>query len=69
VHPRVTAMATELKAKPEAVRAVLRVERSYLEAALQTIERDFQSLDNYRRSKLELSDQDLLRLKARLLEK
>ncbi len=66
---QVNAAATGLKASPDAVRAVYMADRAYLDAALQTIERDFRSLDNYRRTELRLSDQDLVRLKVRLLEK
>jgi protein-tyrosine phosphatase len=65
---RIAATARELKASPDAARALLIADRAYLEAALQTVDRTFGSLDNYRRSALRLSDQDLGRLKARLLE-
>jgi protein-tyrosine phosphatase len=66
--PRVDAMARELHASRAAVRAALTADRTYLEAAFMAIDRNYQSLDNYRRAELRLSDQDLLRLKARLLE-
>lgn len=65
---QIAATAGRLKTSPEAVRALLIADRSYLETALQAIDRKFGSLDNYRRTELGLSDQDLARLKARLLE-
>jgi len=65
---QVAATAGGLKASPEGVRALLIADRGYLETALQAIDRKFGSLDNYRRTELGLSDQDLARLKARLLE-
>jgi protein-tyrosine phosphatase len=65
---RIAATAKDLKASPEAARPLLIADRSYLEAAFHTIDRTYGSLDNYRRTALKLSDQDLERLKARLLE-
>ena len=65
---QVDAAAAEMKTTPDAVRAVFVADRAYLEAALQAIDRNFHSLDHYRRTELGLSDQDLARLKSRLLE-
>jgi protein-tyrosine phosphatase len=65
---QVDAMVRELNASRAAVRAALTADRTYLEAAFTAIDRNYQSLDNYRRTELMLSDQELLRLKARLLE-
>ena len=65
---QVDAAATQMKTTPEAVRAVFVADRAYLESALQAIDRNFHSLDHYRRTELGLSDQHLARLKLRLLE-
>jgi protein-tyrosine phosphatase len=65
---RRAAMASALK-DPTGTTSLMLADRSYLETALQTIDRKFGSLDNYRRTELGLSDSDLERLKARLLEK
>jgi protein-tyrosine phosphatase len=65
---RVDAMVREFNGSQAAVRAGLSADRTYLEAAFLAIDRNYQSLDNYRRTQLMLSDQDLVRLKARLVE-
>jgi protein-tyrosine phosphatase len=65
---RIAATAKDLKATPEAARPLMVADRTYLEAALQAIDRTFGSLDNYRRVALKVSDEDLRRLRARLLE-
>ena len=62
-------MAVRWKASsPAAVKLLLRVERTYLETTFRVIDERYRSLDNYRRTTLALSDEDLNRLKARLLE-
>lgn len=52
----------------DVLKPVMGVERSYLEAALETIDRAFGSFDEYRRKKLHLSDPDVEKLRARYLE-
>ena len=52
----------------EVLRPVMSVDRSYLEAALETIDRKYGSFDEYRRKKLHLSDRDVETLRARYLE-
>ena len=64
---RLAAMVSALK-DPTGTTSLMLADRSYLETALQTIDRKFGSLDNYRRTELGLSDRILERLKARLLE-
>ena len=66
--PQVDARAKQLKASPAAVRVLLGVDRTYLGTAFQTIDQKYGSLDNYRRTALGFSDQDLSRLRVRLLE-
>ena len=67
--PRIEAAAVQLKASSAAaVKPLLRVERTYLETAFRVIDERYRSLNNYRRTALALSDEDLNRLKARLLE-
>jgi protein-tyrosine phosphatase len=51
---------------PPALRSPRRI--SYLESVFAAIDRQFGSLDNYRRTALGVSDVDLVTLKARLLE-
>ncbi len=65
---RLAATAKDLKARPDAVRALTIADRSYLEAAFAAIEQKHGSFDAYRRETLLLSDQDLGLLRARLLE-
>jgi protein-tyrosine phosphatase len=65
---RIASTAKDLNASPEAARPLLIADRSYLEAAFRAINQAFGSLDSYRRTALKLSDQDLARLKSRLLE-
>jgi len=50
------------------VRPMYIADPTYLEASFQAIDRRYGSFDNYRRTALKLSDEDLVRLKARLLE-
>jgi protein-tyrosine phosphatase len=52
-----------------ATRALFGVERSYLEASFDAIDREYGSFDQYRRKALGLSDERLALLKARLLER
>lgn len=65
---RIETLAAQLKATPAQVAPLARVERTYLETAFRVIDERYRSLDNYRRTALALSDEDLKRLKARLLE-
>ena len=65
---QVEAMAKRTKGQPAAARIILSVDASYLQLAFATIDRQYGSLDAYRRSQLGLSDPDVARLKARLLE-
>ena len=65
---RVDARAKELNASPAAVRALIGVERAYLDTAFQSIDQTFGSLDAYRRAALGLSDDDFSRLRSQLLE-
>jgi protein-tyrosine phosphatase len=51
-----------------AAASILRVDASYLESVFAAIDRSFGSLDNYRRTALGISDEDLTALKGRLLE-
>ena len=44
------------------------VDRSYIEAALETIDKEYGSFDEYRRKKLHLSDPEVEKLRARYLE-
>ena len=52
----------------DAARAVLSVDRAYLDEAFTAITQKYGSTDNYRRTELALSDRDVVSLKARLLE-
>ena len=65
---RIAGGARSLKTSVEAARALLAVDKSYLLAALNEIDDRYGSLDNYRRSQLEMSDAGLAELKARVLE-
>ena len=58
----------QLKTSIEAARALLAVDKSYLLAALNEIDDRYDSLDNYRRTQLGVSDAGLAELKARVLE-
>lgn len=59
--------AAAAKVAPAAAQALLGVERSYLDTGLAAIDTQYGSFDGYRRTALKLSDQELARLKARLL--
>ena len=65
---RIAGLARALKTSPDAARALLGVDLSYLRAAFQEIDTRYRSLDNYRRTMLGLSDDDLKQLKERVLE-
>jgi protein-tyrosine phosphatase len=65
---RIASLAKDLQASVEAVRPMYIADPTYLEASFQAIDRRYGSFDNYRRTALKLSDEDLVRLKARLLE-
>jgi protein-tyrosine phosphatase len=65
---RVAASARGMKMSVDAARALLTVDRSYLQAALAEVHGRYTSLDNYRRTQLDLSDADLARLETRMLE-
>ena len=64
----VAAMAGQLRTSTENAGVLLGVDEAYLSRAFETIDREFGSLDRYRREMLGLSDADLVSLKARLLE-
>jgi protein-tyrosine phosphatase len=51
----------------EVLKPLVSVDRSYIEAALETIDKEYGSFDEYRRKKL-LSDSDVAKLRARYLE-
>jgi protein-tyrosine phosphatase len=59
--------AARSKTSAERAAAVYRVDERYLQLAFDTIDRAYGSFDAYRRTALEMSDADLVRLKARLL--
>ncbi len=65
---RIAGLARSLKTSPDSARALLGVDLSYLRAAFQEIDQRYTSLDNYRRTMLGLSDDDLKQLKERVLE-
>lgn len=65
---RVAGLARSLKTSPDSARALLGVDVSYLRAAFQEIDQRYTSIDNYRRTMLGLSDDDLKQLKERVLE-
>ena len=65
---RIAGLARSLKTSPDSARALLGVDLSYLRAAFEEIEQRYTSLDNYRRTMLGLSDDDLKLLKERVLE-
>ena len=65
---RIESMARAMKTTPEAARALLGVDLSYLRAALAEIATRYGSIDEYRRTMLGLSDDDLTALKAKVLE-
>jgi protein-tyrosine phosphatase len=65
---RVAVRLKTVKGAPDAVRAGMGVDATYLDAAFDEINRKFGSIDNYRRTQLGLSDEDVARLKARLLK-
>lgn len=52
----------------DAARAVLSVDRAYLDGAFTAINQKYGSIDNYRRTELAVSDRDVASLKALLLE-
>ncbi len=52
----------------EVLKPVMSVDRSYIEAAFQTIDTKYGSFDEYRRQKLHLSDPDVEKLRARYVE-
>jgi len=64
----VDGIAKRLNACLEAVRAVLSVDRSYLDEAFKAIDHHYGSVDHYRRAELTLSDLGLVKLKTLLLE-
>jgi protein-tyrosine phosphatase len=53
---------------PEQMQVLMKADRFYLESALQAIDEEYSSFDKYRRSTLGVSDEDLIELKAKLLE-
>lgn len=53
---------------PELVRPLMRTDPAYIEAALATIEADFGSVDNYIRTHLGVTDEELELLRERLLD-
>ena len=53
---------------PEKLRPILGVERRYLEAAFDQIEKSHGSFDDFRRDALELSDEETLAFQSLLLE-
>jgi protein-tyrosine phosphatase len=55
-------------APPEVLRALMAADPDYLRSTLRKIDEVFGTFDNYRRSKLGVSDADVAVLKARLLE-
>lgn len=63
-----SAAAMGMRFRPEVVRAIMGVDRRYLDAAFDAIERRSGALDTYYRKELGLSDSDLARLKAIYLE-
>jgi protein-tyrosine phosphatase len=63
----VAQLAARSMVSEDAVRALLGVDRSYLDAAFAAIDGRFGSFDAYRRTALGLTDADLARLKERLL--
>ena len=64
---RVDALVARGSTRESAI-ATIGVDRAYLELMFKTIDAEFGSFDEYRRKALGLSDEDLARLKARLLE-
>lgn len=52
----------------EALKPVMGVDRSYIEAAFETIDQKYGSFDEYRRKKLHLSDPDVEKLRGKYLE-
>lgn len=52
----------------EVLKPIMSVDRSYIEAALETIDKKYGSFDEYRRKKLHLSDPDVETLRDRYLE-
>ena len=54
---------------PEQGRVLMSADPDYLESTLRQIEKKYGSFDNYRRTALGVSDGDVERLRARLLEK
>lgn len=64
---KVQATADAMHLSPEAARALVGVDRSYLERALRTIDERYGSMDAYRRTMLGLSDDDVAQLRRRLL--
>jgi protein-tyrosine phosphatase len=52
----------------EVLKPVMSVDRSYIEAAFETIDKKYGSFDEYRRKKLNLSDPEVEKLRARYLE-
>ncbi|MBK7171445.1 MAG: tyrosine-protein phosphatase [Gammaproteobacteria bacterium] len=53
---------------PELARPLLGVERAYIEAALDTIEREYGGVENYLRNELGIDDDTLSKLRANLLQ-
>lgn len=60
--------ADEMNVASAFVRILFCADRAYLQAAFEAIDRRYASLNGYRRSALGCSDEDLDRLKARLLK-
>jgi protein-tyrosine phosphatase len=56
------------RTKPEAIRPLLGVRRDYLEAAFDTIDERYGSLEAYLREGLGVSDEELAQMRAQLLE-
>jgi protein-tyrosine phosphatase len=63
----IAAFTASGKTSLAAAAALLSVERSYLDRAFEAIDKEYGSLDGYRRTALKLTDDDLARLKKRLL--
>jgi protein-tyrosine phosphatase len=52
----------------DVLRPIMSVDRSYIDSALETIDKKYGSFDEYRRKKLHVSDPDVEKLRARYLE-
>ena len=61
-------LGLEVVPPTEVLKPVMSVDRSYIEAALETIDKKYGSFDEYRRKKLHLSDPEVEKLRTRYLE-